>query len=208
MDKNIQSDQFFIVAVTIAAALKATLKDAKDISLGAMNAKSVVARAGTNTRSIQPITDYMDHLAKEIIRQVQEVNRRSLEVSQDSLRSFSEEFALSQFEEAKSLGKNFKHIHTINPATEKSKTDLDNIQTSIKSHMRSLYLILDEINNSLMATSVATSKFKLEVGISNTEYEENFTALLVNFESAVSNIKRTISDCKKALSASARKHIK
>ncbi|WP_420548815.1 hypothetical protein [Curvivirga sp.] len=208
MSKSNKSDQFFVTAVTVAANLKLIIREAKNISLGSMNAKSIVARSGNNARAIQPITDYMEMLASKIISQVNEVSQQSLGVTQISLAGFAEERARNQFDWAIQNGQEMTYISHIQPFATDSKNQVKDIHQTIRHHIKELQMTLDEIDNNLVATNVATSKFRLEVGINDTGYSEHFLALLENFEIAAHKIRSTIAESKKALNESARKYFK
>ena len=200
-----QNDPFFIKALNIVAMLKAVLDQANEISLQAMNAKSVVARAGEKVRAIQPITDHMDKLAKSIIDLVGHISLKSLEISRASLTEFMEDLTVSHFNNALILGQDSKYIDSLDSASNQATTRLEEIRDKIANNVHTLSGLIDEIDFSLLAASAVTSKFRLEIGTSESEYEANFESLVQKLEYAIADIRKNIHDSKKTLLVSIRK---
>lgn len=199
MQQANRNDPFFIKALNVVALLKAVLDQANEISLQAMNAKSVVARAGEKVRAIQPITDHMDKLAKNIIGLVGQISSNSLEISRASLTEFMEDMTVSHFKNALKLGQDSKYIRSLDGASEAATASLDATRNKIGVNVQTLSGLLEEIDVSLLAASAVTSKFRLEIGTSETEYEESFESLVEKLEFAIGDIRKNIHDSKKTL---------
>jgi hypothetical protein len=68
----------FVAVASIAAELSAVMEVAKEISLAAANAKAIAFRAGEKAKGFQPITDFINDLAKETIALVSQINAHAL----------------------------------------------------------------------------------------------------------------------------------
>lgn len=205
MQSDQDNEQFYIKALNIVALLKSVLEQANEISLQAMNAKSVVSRAGENARAIQPITDHINEFAKDIIDLVIQISSKSLEISRDSLTEFMEEMTVSYFEKAQLIGSESQHIVTLDPVVMDARIRLERIRLKTQDHINVLTNMLDEIGSSLLAATSLTSKFRLEIGVSETDYEANFNSLVQRLEDAADQIRHKIRESKQILIVSRRR---
>lgn len=199
-----QTEHFFITALGIAGNLKSVLAEAEEISLQAMNAKAVVARAGESARAIHPIVDHAEELSRGVIRLVEQINRTALEITRTSISEFTEEVATAYFRRAQTLGAGARYIGGLDKAIEGADKRLDELHRNVADEVRGLSVMLDDIESALLAASFVTSKFRLEVGVSGSGYRENFEALVQKFETAVVNIQELVQKSQKALAVNAR----
>lgn len=205
MQSDHDNDQFYIKALKIVALLKSVLEQANEISLQAMNAKSVVSRAGENARAIQPITDHINEFAKDIIDLVTQISSKSLEISRDSLTEFMEEMTVSYFEKAQLIGTESQYLSSLDPVVMEARIRLERIQLKTQDHINMLSNMLDDIGSSLLAATSLTSKFRLEIGVSETDYEANFNSLVQRLEDAADQIRHKIRESKQILIVSRRR---
>lgn len=202
--KSQKNDQFYIKALNIVDLLKSVLEQANEISLQAMNAKSVVSRAGVNARAIQPITDHINDFAKNIIDLVTQISLKSLEISRDSLSEFMEERTVNYFKKTQYLGKNSQYISSLDGVVADANRRYEKLKLKNREHIQVLSAMLEDIAASLLAAISLTSKFRLEIGVSDTEYDENFNSLVQRLEGAADEIRNKIRESKRILIASAR----
>jgi hypothetical protein len=78
MNKPNHAKSKFVAVASIAAELSAVMHVAKEISLAAANAKAIAFRAGEKAKGFQPITDFINELAKETIELVNDINEHAL----------------------------------------------------------------------------------------------------------------------------------
>jgi len=76
MHINNEKSQFIAVA-SIAAELTSVMEVAKEISLAAANAKAIAFRAGEKAKGFQPITDYINELAKDAMDLVTRIHEHA-----------------------------------------------------------------------------------------------------------------------------------
>jgi len=78
---NNQTKAQFIAVASITSELSAVVVIAKEISLAAANAKAIAFRAGDKAKGYQPITDFINELAKETINRVATINELAILLS-------------------------------------------------------------------------------------------------------------------------------
>lgn len=192
---------FFITAVAVSARLGFVLKEAKNISLEAMNAKALVARAGENVRTFKPITDYMVELANDTIRLVDDVNRQALGISKASLIALRGNEAVNHFNGAKQKAGNAIYRDSFEPALRSAEKDLHAYQQNLLRNVRRLNELLEEIESRMLAANVVTSTSRLEAATVSKLYRANFEAIVAKFEQAAKNIRVIVRECRKVLNS-------
>lgn len=191
-----QADRFFVLAVSIAASLHDVLKDARSISLQAMNAQSLIARSGEQSRAIEPIVDYMNRLSYSIVQLVQDIDDEALMISRESLTEFRESVAVDRFEDALRLGEGVKHMDAIEAKVKLLRDNLILIQQGTKNRVGTLVELLSSIETTLLSANIVTSSFRIEVGNLKSEHRVTFESLITAFESATKNIRSVVNRCK------------
>ena len=192
---------FFITAVAVSAKLGAVLKEAKNISLEAMNAKALVARAGENVRTFKPITDYMVELANDTINLVDDINQEALLISRSSLRSMRGQEAAEYFAAASEKAGDALYRESFLPAKKQADRDLAVFQNELMRNKRRLNELLEEIESRMLAANVVTSTSRLEAATVSTQYRANFEAIVGKFELAAKTIRATVMECRKVMNA-------
>ncbi|WP_028878429.1 hypothetical protein [Terasakiella pusilla] len=192
---------FFITAVAVSARLGFVLKEAKNISLEAMNAKALVARAGENVRTFKPITDYMVELANDTIRLVDDINREALGISKASLIALRGNEAVNHFNGAKQKAGNAIYRDSFEPALRSAEKDLHSYQQNLLRNVRRLNELLEEIESRMLAANVVTSTSRLEAATVSKLYRANFEAIVAKFEQAAKNIRAIVRECRKVLNS-------
>jgi len=190
---------FFIRAVGVSARLSAVLKEAKNISLEAMNAKALVARAGESVRTFKPITDYMVELSYDTIKLVEEINTEALNISKSSLTAMRGSYAVSQYKKAKENSKEALYGDSFDKPMFNAQKDLDEFQKNLSRHTQRLHELLQEIETRMLAANVVTSTSRLEAATVSSVYQANFEAIVGKFEVAAKNIRATVMECRKIL---------
>lgn len=202
---NGRESHFFTIALEVTVILKGALARAEEISLEAMNANSVVARAGEKAQAIRPIVDRAEELSRSIIQLVNQINAQSTDITRSSLSEFMEEVTVGYFERAQTLGEESKHIASLDPVVTAANDHLGELRKTVADQVRGLSRLLDEINSLLLATSIVTSKFRLEAGVSDSAYRANLESIVEKFDNAVAGIRAFTLESKKTLATNKRK---
>ncbi len=194
-----QDVRFIAIALEIAAGLKRVLSRAAEIDLEAMNAKTIVARAGERAHAIRPIADEAETLSRTIVDLVHRMSAQSMRITRGSIAEFSEEIMVSYFDRANEMGRDSQHIRSVQPATQAARGRLAQARKAASDEARRLSRLLGEIDHTLLAATIVTSKFRIEASLSGSAYRANFEALVKKFEAAVADIQKFTRESRRAL---------
>jgi hypothetical protein len=200
MQKNdeLRTDAF-VTAVYVSVKLGKVLVEAKNISLEAMNAKALVARAGENVRTFKPITDYMVELSNDTIHLVDKINTESEQISKSTLTTMRSIYAVAQFIKAKAKSENALYGDSFDKPMIRAQKELQQFQKDLERHLRRLHELLEEIEMRMLAANVVTSTSRLEAATVSDLYQANFEAIVTKFELAAKNIRSIVIECRKIL---------
>lgn len=196
-----QNTRFIVTALDIAAGLQHVLARAMEIELEAMNAKTIVARAGESAGAIRPIADEAELLSRSIVNLANRISAQSLQITRSSITEFTEDVMASYFDRVHELGRDAAHIESLNRVTQAASTRLQAARNAVENEVRTLFRLLNDIDSNLLGATIMTSKFRIEASLSGTDYRENFDALVRKFDGAVLDIQKFTRNSKKALAA-------
>jgi len=194
-----QNTSFIATALDIAVGLKQVLRRAAEIDLEALNAKTIVARAGEGAHAIRPIADEAEMLSGSIVDLASRISAQSITITRRSIAEFSENVMVGYFDRAIGLGSGAAHIDSLDPATRAAGLRLKEARAAVETEVRALVLLLDRIDHNLLAATIVTSKFRIESSLSGSAFRTNFDALVHKFEDAVSDIRAFTRGSKRAL---------
>ncbi|RVU33706.1 hypothetical protein EOI86_21390 [Hwanghaeella grinnelliae] len=195
MDQGREKDRKVLLgALRIATAQKEVVTNAQAISLEAMNAKSLVSRAGETARAIRPLTDQIDEFARKIIALIEQIRAAVIEVSRNTLATFTERVVAEHMKHASDLGRNSKFIGSVGGKLQAVTSGQNEIRQKALASYDRLSRLLDDIGMNLLAASVVVSKFRLEVGASDGPYTTNFESLVDKLNESVVQSRNSISE--------------
>ncbi len=87
METKIHKSKFVIIA-SIATEITKIINIAKELSLAAGNAKAIAYRAGDKAKGFQPITDFINELAKETLMLVNDINNNAYSLYNISIEEY------------------------------------------------------------------------------------------------------------------------
>jgi hypothetical protein len=87
----------FVTAASIAAELHKAMLEAKGLALTAKNARVLAVRAGSKTVGFKAITDFIDELASDIIRQSRYISNVSETLSREAVALWRADMAADRF---------------------------------------------------------------------------------------------------------------
>lgn len=190
---------FYIVAVTVSARLNSILDEASSISLEAMNAKVLVARAGDNARTFKPITDFMVALANDTIQTVREINRVAIRVANISLQDMRGRSTLRRIQAKLPVIEAARFGQTVLPVLDEIEEEARISDRELRDAVKTLVSLLSEIDQKMRAALVVTGTTRIEAAVSGTDYQTHFLAVAGNLERASSEIRSCVALCQKQL---------
>ena len=152
----------FVVVASIATELSDVMVVAKEISLAAANAKAIAYRAGEKARGFQPITDFINELARETIELVNEINEQASELYATTVSQYRCEQANKQFDKVLALAGEAAYAGSLKPIANQLERELEERRYQFKSQVSRLLDQLSEIMHPARAARVIAANSRIE----------------------------------------------
>jgi len=191
---NLDKSKFHLLAVNVAAELSAVKVHGEAISLEAMNAKVLVARAGSMAMGFRPLTDFMVKLAEDIVHLVSEIESEALSVAHqavtrlrtsNAVKLAEKSMALSDAQEAKYRS---DLPHFVETVRNRDAATVDRLLN----HAYTLTKLLDEIVEQMLAASAVSSSIRIEAAAIDERYSASFNKVSTNLHEFSSAILTTV----------------
>ncbi|MBZ4201703.1 MAG: chemotaxis protein [Methylovulum sp.] len=196
---NIQTKSQFVAVASITSELSAVMVVAKEISLAAANAKAIAFRAGDKAKGFQPITDFINELAKETIELVTSINVYALSLYQLTVNEYRKTIAYNKFELIAELSKDAAHAHSMEEPLEKAKLTMENCQRQFKRDVKQLLDQLEAVMHHARAARVIAANSRIEASQAG-EYLQSLQAVAESVDKAAHTIHDNVQRCRIALS--------
>jgi len=194
-DKKAAEGQVLVSVTVIAAELSEVMRIAKEISIGAKNAKAIAARAGDKARGFQPITNFIDDMARDTLNMVKKIDQEALQISRIAAQEIRIQDArdrlyqvMDKTEVSVSALKRFKE------SVGEVDAQLLDLRTRFKKHIHHLAELLDNISSDMRATTAISSSCRVEASRAE-EFRQGLGVVADNLEKAVEIIKRHVKRC-------------
>jgi methyl-accepting chemotaxis protein len=152
----------FVVVASIATELSDVMVVAKEISLAAANAKAIAYRAGEKARGFQPITDFINELARETIELVNEINEQASELYATTVSQYRCEQVNKHFDEVLALSGDAAYVGSLKPIAYQLERELEERRYQFKSQVSRLLDQLSEIMHPARAARVIAANSRIE----------------------------------------------
>lgn len=191
-------ENVLVSAASISADLHEVSRIAKHISIGVKNAKAVAARAGDQARGFQPITDFINEMAMDIMGLVKHIDRAALNVTKMAAMHSHTLDTLSRIEKSRIESEGLKYAAVIPQVAETVREDLEKQRSKLRAHARELQHLLDDIERRVRAAQVISNTSRVEAARAK-EYRANLEAVAENLEQETNAIKERVIRCQKRL---------
>lgn len=198
MRRNQTNSQFVAVA-SIAAELSAVMDVAKEISLAAANAKAIAFRAGEKAKGFQPITDFINELAKDTIELVNEINQHAMQLYQLTVDEYRMTQASNKFEQAAKLAKGAAYAQSMDLPRQKAQQKMQECLRQFNAHIAQLLDQLGEVMHPARAARVIAANSRIEASQAG-EYLQSLQAVAESVDNAAQVIHDNVQRCRSALS--------
>lgn len=198
MRKNQTNSQFVAVA-SIAAELSAVMDVAKEISLAAANAKAIAFRAGEKAKGFQPITDFINELAKDTIELVNEINQHAMQLYQLTVDEYRMTEAHNRFELAAKYAKGAQYEQSLTAPRLKAQQNMQDCLRQFNAHIAQLLDQLGEVMHPARAARVIAANSRIEASQAG-EYLQSLQAVAESVDNAAQVIHDNVQRCRSALS--------
>jgi methyl-accepting chemotaxis protein len=194
-----QTKSQFIAVASITSELSAVMVVAKEISLAAANAKAIAFRAGDKAKGFQPITDFINELAKETIELVTNINIYALVLYRLTVNEFQKTIAYNKFELAAKMAEDAVYGKTMQGPVDQARLSMQECQRQFKRDVSQLLGQLEAVMHHARAARVIAANSRIEASQAG-EYLQSLQAVAESVDKAAHTIHDNVQRCRIALS--------
>jgi methyl-accepting chemotaxis protein len=194
-----QTKSQFVAVASITSELTAVMVVAKEISLAAANAKAIAFRAGDKAKGFQPITDFINELAKETIELVTNINVSALLLYRVTVNEYRRTSAYNKFQLAAKLADNAVYANSMQMPVNNAKLRMEECQRQFKRDVALLLGQLETVMHHARAARVIAANSRIEASQAG-EYLQNLQAVAESVDKAAHTIHDNVQRCRMALS--------
>lgn len=194
-----QTRSQFVAVASIAAELSAVMDVAKEISLAAANAKAIAFRAGEKAKGFQPITDFINELAKDTIDLVEAINEHALLLYQLTVDEHRMSDAYSKFEKVAVLAKGVAYEESLEQPMRYSNQKMTDCKRDFRNNVAQLLEQLAEVMHPARAARVIAANSRIEASQAG-EYLQSLQAVAESVDNAAQVIHENVQRCRSVLS--------
>ncbi len=197
MHLNQRKSQFVAVA-SIAAELSAVMDVAKEISLAAANAKAIAFRAGEKAKGFQPITDFINELAKETIALVNDINEYALQLYRLTVKAHRMSEACARFEKVADMSADALYAESLMHSLQQVRQRCLECRREFGRQVFELLDQLAEVMHPARAARVIAANSRIEASQAG-EYLQSLQAVAESVDHAAQIIHDKVHKCRSAL---------
>ena len=172
---------------------------AKEISLAAANAKAIAFRAGDKAKGFQPITDFINELAKETIELVTSINISALSLYRLTVNEYRRTMAFNKFERVVKMAEGAPYGDSMQQSLEHAKMSMQDCQRQFKRDVKQLLDQLEAVMHHARAARVIAANSRIEASQAG-EYLQSLQAVAESVDKAAHTIHDNVQRCRIALS--------
>lgn len=189
----------FVAVASIAAELSAVMDVAKEISLAAANAKAIAFRAGEKAKGFQPITDFINELAKETIELVNNINEYALKLYRLTVKEHRISEACLRFEKVAAMSLDAAYADSLKLSLEQARQRRAECRGQFSRHVSELLAQLADVMHPARAARVIAANSRIEASQAG-EYLQSLQAVAESVDHAAQIIHEKVHKCRSALS--------
>jgi methyl-accepting chemotaxis protein len=194
-----QTKAQFIAVASITSELSAVMVIAKEISLAAANAKAIAFRAGDKAKGFQPITDFINELAKETIDRVDIINRLAILLYQVTVNEYRKTVAFNKFEQVSKISCVAIYGESMRKPLEDAKNEMQDCHRQFKRDVALLLAQLEAVMHHARAARVIAANSRIEASQAG-EYLQSLQTVAESVDNAAHTIHDNVQRCRMALS--------
>ncbi|MBE0470493.1 MAG: chemotaxis protein [Methyloprofundus sp.] len=199
MNKPNHAKSKFVAVASIAAELSEVMHVAKEISLAAANAKAIAFRAGEKAKGFQPITDFINELAKETIELVDDINEHALLLYQMTVDEHRMTDACRAFEKVAILAEGAPYASSLDKSVALAQQRMQLCRAQFRAHVNQLLDQLEGVMHPARAARVIAANSRIEASQAG-EYLQSLQAVAESVDNAAQVIHDNVQRCRSALS--------
>lgn len=191
-------ENILVSAASISADLGEVSRIAKHISIGVKNAKAIASRAGDRARGFQPITDFINEMAVEIMSLVKVIDATALKITKLASGYTHSVDASNRLNIVSRAADELKYGAAIKRVSETVQDDLAVKRKDLRREARKLALLLDDIERRVKAAQVISNTSRVEASRAM-EYRQSLEGVAESLEEETNQIKERVVRCQTRL---------
>lgn len=196
---NNQTKTQFIAVASITSELNAVVAISKEISLAAANAKAIAFRAGDKAKGFQPITDFINDLAKEAVQDVAAINELATILCRLTIKGYRKREAFNRFEKVVTLSGAAVHADSMGKPLAQAKIVMQDSQRQFKRDVALLLDLLDAVMQQAKIAHIIATYSRIEASQAG-EYLQSLQTVSKSIDNAAHRIHDHVQRCNIALS--------
>lgn len=187
----------FVTAASIAAELHQAQQHARGLALTAKNARALAVRAGSKTVGFRAITQFIDELASDIIRQSQYINQLSEHMSQHAVSLWRSHMANAKIEWI--MHNKSAHCTSLLPGQKECQQRSETLSEQLRRGLRLLEQELDESDKHIRTANLIATSSKVEAA-SAEEFRGQLEVIADSISATADRIRQHLSQARQLLS--------
>ena len=187
---GLQNDTIMSVA-TIAADLHKVNHIAWNVSITAKNAMIISAQAGEIARGFQPITRYIDDIARLAMETTNQVERESIHLTQLSAHYLRTCDAFKRFNKVRQRGQDARYLASFLPLVTQCHSQMQTEAAHLAHQLDLLHDFMHELDLNMDAALAVASVCRIEASRAG-EYRNNLMTVADGLEKAARTIKQIV----------------
>lgn len=198
MEHEYRTKSHFVVIASIAAELSAVMEVAKEISLAAANAKAIAFRAGEKAKGFQPITDFINELAKDTIELVDSINDQAISLYILTVNEYQLETTDKKLQLVMQEAQEAPYLSSLQARRNEIRTQMLESKKDFRLHVSQLLEQLGEIMHPARAARVIAANSRIEASQAG-EYLQSLQDVAESVDNAAQVIHENVQRCRSAL---------
>lgn len=184
-------ETILITAATVTAELSEVNHVAKRMTLGVMNAKTITHRAGESAKGFQPITDFIEQIARDVTRFVAQISREASILSRLAVEYNRRGAILKQYQRVMKQAEGASHVASVAPVIKQLSDAAQSDRALFIKNLRTLTELLDEMKTSIRTSKVISTTSRVEAACAK-EFRKNLEVVADDLESATEEIRKHV----------------
>jgi hypothetical protein len=191
-------ERSFVTGAVVVGKLDPVEDMAWKITLAAINARVLSARAGSAASGFNPIMDFMDQVGRDTVVFVERINKEALSASRVSVSAMRARRALASFSNAHNKIRGTDQEDRLNALVLDVAEEARSMDEAVDKQMRILLRYLDLIKKHMRSVAVVSTSCRVE-SIQVGAYRKHLDQIADTVDKAAEDIKAIILDSRETL---------
>lgn len=193
-EKSTIQETILVTAASVTAELNGVNEIAKDMTLGVMNAKTISHRAGESAKGFQPITDYIEQVAREVAQSVVRISEGASVLSRLAVLYNHKGKVLLLYRLALKDAEGAAHVASLVPVIGVLSKNAEEEKALFVRDLEDLVCQLDGMKNTMRSSKVISTISRVEAASSDA-FRKNLEVVADDLESSTEKIQERVQRC-------------